>query len=119
MSWKIIDGNPPYEDEFPQMYTVDETPVSFWQITDGDTPFRSTFPEMRVIDDVPSSLWCIVDGFSPFKKSFPEMYTYKPFGGINNVIKGDDVVDNMYYESTMLKGAYLGEFKVFKQPMGI
>ena len=90
----------------------------FWKIIDGDDPFRTLFPEMTVVDDVPLILWCIVDGNDPFKKSFPEMYEYKPWGGVENVIKGDTVVDNIYFEDTQLRGAYLGDFVVFKQPIG-
>ena len=44
--WKIIDGNDPFLDEFPQMYAVNDSPNSFWRIIDGDDPFRLAFPEM-------------------------------------------------------------------------
>lgn len=117
-TWYIVDGNLPYLEEFPPMPSIDDAPNSLWKIIDGDLPFKSAFPQMHTIDDAPLVLWKIIDGDLPFKSLFPKMYTYKPFGGINNVIKGDDVVDNIYYESTMLRGAYLGEFKVFKQPIG-
>lgn len=74
MSWKIIDGNPPFEDEFPQMYTVNDTPIMFWRIIDGDLPFRPTgYPQMCVVDDSPISFWRIIDGASPYRIEFPEM----------------------------------------------
>ena len=44
--WKIIDGNDPFLDEFPPIYTINDTPNSFWKIIDGDDPFRLAFPEM-------------------------------------------------------------------------
>lgn len=44
--WKIIDGNDPFLDEFPPIYTVNDTPNSFWKIIDGDDPFRLAFPQM-------------------------------------------------------------------------
>ena len=44
--WKIIDGDDPFLDEFPPIYTINDTPNSFWKIIDGDDPFRLAFPEM-------------------------------------------------------------------------
>lgn len=72
--WKIVDGNLPYLEEFPQMHDIDDAPSSLWRIIDGNLPFKLIFPEMHSIDDAPSSLWKIVDGDLPFKSIFPPMY---------------------------------------------
>ena len=44
--WKIVDGNLPFIDEFPQMYHIDDAPAAFWRIIDGKLPFRLGFPKM-------------------------------------------------------------------------
>lgn len=73
--WKIIDGDLPFLDTFPQLYTIDDVPVSFWRIIDGELPFRpSLFPSIYTIDDAPNTLWRIADGDLPYRPSgFPKM----------------------------------------------
>lgn len=73
-NWLIVDGDDPYRQPFPQMYTVNEPLASFWNIIDGDLPFRpSGYPQMHTVDDVPNSYWRIIDGDDPFRLAFPEM----------------------------------------------
>ena len=71
--WKIIDGNLPFLDEFPQAYELNSAPITLWNITDGNLPFRFAFPQSYLINDAPASLWRIIDGDDPFRLAFPQM----------------------------------------------
>lgn len=73
-TWKIIDGNLPFLDEFPAMQEIDDSPAPLWRITDGELPYKLSFPQMHRISDAPSNLWRIVDGDLPFKSLFPPMH---------------------------------------------
>lgn len=70
--WKIVNGNLPFRDGFPDLYTINEYPESLWRI-DDDLPYKSVFPEMYAIDDAPEALWKIAYDL-PFKSSFAPMY---------------------------------------------
>lgn len=70
--WKIVNGNLPFKDDFPDLYTINEYPESLWRI-DDDLPYKTMFPEMYAIDDAPESLWKI-NANLPFKSSFAPMY---------------------------------------------
>ncbi len=72
--WKIIDGNPPYLDDFPTIATkIDEYPNTFWRMADGDMPYKTSYPVMHPLDDAPSSLWKIKDGEIPYRNSYPKL----------------------------------------------
>lgn len=70
--WKIVNGNLPFRDGFPDLYTINEYPESLWRIGD-DLPYKSVFQEMYTIDDAPEALWKISDDL-PFKSSFAPIY---------------------------------------------
>lgn len=72
--WKIIDGNLPFIDEFPQSYVINDVPVMLWRIIDGELPYKTVFPLMYSIDDAPLSFWRIKDGDLPYRLVFPKMY---------------------------------------------
>lgn len=71
--WKIIDGNLPFIDEFPQSYEMNDVPVTLWRIIDDQLPKRTAFPAVHMIDGAPVSLWRIIDGDDPFRLAFPKM----------------------------------------------
>lgn len=70
--WKIVNGNLPFKDDFPDLYTINEYPDALWRI-DDDLPYKTMFPPMYEIDDAPAALWKIAYDL-PFKSSFPPMY---------------------------------------------
>lgn len=77
--WKIIDGDDPFLSEFPEMFDREdfEPIASFWNIIDGDLPFRpSGYPQMYNVNDIPVSFWRIKDGDLPYRLAFPKMYKY-------------------------------------------
>lgn len=97
--WKIVNGDLPFKDGFPDLYTINEYPDALWRIL-YDLPYKMTFPELYaiddapaalwkiaydlpfkssfaprfIIDDAPNSLWKIIEGNLPFKTVFPPMY---------------------------------------------
>lgn len=107
--WKIIDGNLPFLDEFPQMYSIDDAPLSTWRIRNGNLPYKLLFPTMPSIDDAPLSIWKIIDGDLPFKSLFPKMYkittgTRLYFGNkrIIRIYHGDIVIKSVYKQDTKI-----------------
>jgi len=81
--WKIIDGNLPFIDEFPQMYHVDDAPATFWRIKDGDLPYRLAFPKM-----------------------------YKVSAG-SKLYFGNKHVKKIFFGDIIIKSLYNGDTKIF------
>lgn len=73
-TWYMVDGNLPYLNEFPQMYSIDDAPSALWKIIDGNLPYKTSFSQMHRISDAPYAIWLIEDGKLPYKKAFPKMY---------------------------------------------
>lgn len=82
-TWKIIDGDLPFLDEFSQMYSVNDVPASFWKIKDGDLPYRSSFPKM-----------------------------YKVSAG-SKLYLGNKLIKKIYLGDTKIKSLYNGDTKIF------
>lgn len=108
--WKIIDGDLPYLDEFPQMYTVNEPLASFWDIIDGALPFRPSFPQMYTVDDAPVSFWRIKDGNIPYRLAFPKMY--KVSAG-TKLYYGNDLIKKIFLGDIKVKSVYNGDTRIF------
>lgn len=45
--------------------------MATWYIIDGDLPFLEEFPDMFSISDAPNSVWRIINDSLPYKLSFP------------------------------------------------
>lgn len=112
MAWYIVDGDLPFEYEFPQTYTIDDAPAIFWRIVDGNLPFRSAgYPQMyNSIDEAPVSFWRIIDGKLPFRITFPKMY--KVTAG-SKLYFGNKRVKKIFFGDKKIKSLYNGDTKIF------
>ena len=108
--WYIIDGDLPFRDVFPQMYSIDDAPNTLWKIIDGNLPHKTAFPQMYSIDDAPNTLWKIIDGNLPFKSMFPKMYG---IGSMSKLYKGNRLIKKIYLGDTKIKAVYNGDTKIF------
>ena len=71
--WRIIDDSLPYKLSFPQIYEINDAPTLVWRITNGSLPTKLVFPENYGITDVPLGIWAIKDGELPYRRNFPPM----------------------------------------------
>ena len=72
--WMIKDnGELPYQDDFPELFMLNDGPNLLWKITENSLPVKTVFPELYTINDGPNSLWKIKEGAVPFKSLFEEL----------------------------------------------
>lgn len=75
-NWYMQDGELPYRDSFPNLYSLDlyNAPGLLWRMKDGELPDKAGFPILYDIDDGPESMWRMKDGILPYLSAFPKLY---------------------------------------------